>query len=308
MEQTSQVGNVTMHYDCYSGEDLYVDGSEETLLAIVKEHPREAYNQIIQEKEDWAILYHLSDIRGNIVEWLPIEKTDNVLEIGAGCGAITGTFADKAGRVDCVDLSKARSLVNAERNKDKGNVHIYVGDFMDVEQLLPDTYDYISFIGVLEYAPCYLKEERPFEKLLLMAKKHLKKGGKMIIAIENKYGLKYWAGCKEDHLGSYYSGIEGYLETDTVKTFSKNGLHRLLASAGLGSVKFYYPYPDYKLPISIYSDDYLPKQGELNNNFRNFDAPRMLLFDETKVFDNLIADEMFDIFSNSFLVIAEQED
>lgn len=29
-----------------------------------------------------------------------------VLEIGSGCGAITGSLAQKAGSVTCVDLSK----------------------------------------------------------------------------------------------------------------------------------------------------------------------------------------------------------
>lgn len=37
-----------------------------------------------------------------------------------------------------------------------------------------------------------------------MIKKHLAPGGRIVIAIENKYGLKYFAGCKEDHLGTYF--------------------------------------------------------------------------------------------------------
>ena len=35
----------------------------------------------------------------------------------------------------------------------------------------------------------------------------------------------------------------------------------------------------------------------------NFDSDRIMLFDELKVYDNLIADGMFDFFSNSFMVI-----
>ncbi len=90
---------------------------------------------------------------------------------------------------------------------------------------------------------------------------------------------------------------------DSVKTFSKNGLTKLAKDSGLPETVFYYPYPDYKLPLQIYSDDYLPRQGELINNLRNFDADRMIIFDESKVYDGLIEDGMFDIFSNSFLVL-----
>ena len=40
-----------------------------------------------------------------------------------------------------------------------------------------------------------------------MMNRHLKKGGRIVIAIENRLGLKYFAGCAEDHLGTYFSGI-----------------------------------------------------------------------------------------------------
>ncbi|MBQ8912844.1 MAG: class I SAM-dependent methyltransferase [Lachnospiraceae bacterium] len=301
------IGKVSLDYKYYSGEDLYKDGSEEELLDIVRNADESEYNKIIEEKKSWPILYHLSDIRGNIVDWIPFTKEDSVLEIGAGCGAITGTLANRAGYVDCIELSKARSLVNAERHKSSDNINIIVGNFQDIEKDIEKKYDYITLIGVLEYAASYIESDTPYEEFLNIIKGHLKPDGKIIIAIENKYGLKYWAGCREDHLGTYFSGIEGYVGVDSVRTFSKNGLIKLLTGVGLDDISFYYPYPDYKLPLSIYSDDFLPQEGSLNNNFRNFDNDRMLIFDESKVFDNLIGDGMFDIFSNSFLVLAGRE-
>ena len=39
--------------------------------------------------------------------------------------------------------------------------------------------------------------------------RHLTPGGRIVIAIENRLGLKYLAGCAEDHLGTYFSGIQG---------------------------------------------------------------------------------------------------
>ena len=306
-EVLEKVGLVTLDYTNYGGKDLYLDGSEEELLQIVTDYPKEKYNEVIVEKSSWPILYHLSDIRGNIVEWLPITKEDSVLEIGAGCGAITGTLAKKAGKVDCIDLSKSRSLVNATRNKDCDNIKIKVGNFQDVEKCLTEKYDYITLIGVFEYGSSYIKAKQPYHEFLSIIKKHLKPDGKIVIAIENKYGLKYWAGCKEDHTATFFSGIEGYVGVDNVRTFSKKELKEIADTVGLKKQTFYYPYPDYKLPLSIYSDEYLPKPGELNNNFRNFDNERMVLFDETRVFDNLIKDGMFDQYSNSYLVILEEQ-
>ena len=118
------IGKVSLDYTLYGGEDLYKDGSEEELLSIVQNTDASGYNDVISERLTWPILYHLSDIRGNIVDFLPFTKSDEVLEIGAGCGAITGTLAKHAGHVDCIELSKARSLVNATRHQSMDNIKI----------------------------------------------------------------------------------------------------------------------------------------------------------------------------------------
>lgn len=306
MENIEKVGNVELNLTFYKGKDLYSDGLiEDELLEIVKNNPKEKYNEIIFEKSNWAVLYHLSEIRSHVIEWVPITKEDTVLEIGAGCGALTTILSEKSKKVTCIELSKKRSLINANRNKDKDNIEILVGNFQDIE--ISEKYDYITLIGVFEYAKSYINSERPYEKFLEIIKKYLKPNGKIIIAIENKLGLKYWAGCKEDHTGLYFEGLEGYPKTDVVRTFSKNEIYELLKESGFKNNEFYYPYPDYKLPNVIYSDDYLPKLGELDDNLRNFDADRLVLFNENAVFDSIIRANLFQELSNSFIIISSFE-
>jgi len=142
---------------------------------------------------------------------------------------------------------------------------------------------------------------------LNILKRHVKKDGHIAIAIENKFGLKYWAGCKEDHLGTYFSGLEGYPDGGVVRTFTRPGLEAIFANCGVENYHFYYPYPDYKFMTTVYSDDYLPKQGELSNNKRNFDRDRMQLFDEKKVFDSILGDGLFSLYSNSYMVLLGSE-
>ncbi len=303
------VGKVKMNYDYYPGEDLYSDGAvEDELLDIVTNHSEDDFNEIIAQRKSWPILYHLSTIRQNIIEWYPFTKNDKVLEIGSGCGAITGALSRKAASVTCVELSKKRSLINANRNRSCDNVDIMVGNFQDIEPNLPCDYDYITLIGVLEYGASYINSDDSYNEFIAIIKKHLKPSGKLIVAIENKYGLKYWAGCKEDHVSRYYEGIEGYTHTKGVKTFSKKGLCKLFENNHMKVEEMYYPYPDYKLPTQIYSDGYLPKVGELTINFLNLDNERLVTFDEAKVYDSLIEDGLFEEFSNSFLVVAGKED
>lgn len=303
-----KIGKVTLDYRHYPGEDLYSDGViEDELLSIVKEASRVEYPGIIEEKGSWPILYHLSSLRANIVDWLPIDKTCKVLEIGSGCGAITDKLSEKAKEVTCVDLSAKRSHINAYRNHDRENITIHVGNFSDIEPELPCDYDYVCLIGVFEYGQSYIPSETPYEDFLNIMLKHVKKGGRLVIAIENKLGLKYWAGCKEDHVGTYFSGLEGYPEGGSARTFTRTGLEKIMKACGVKKYSFYYPYPDYKFPTVIYSDKRLPYQGELTNNMRNFDRDRMVLFNEKYVFDGLIKDDLFPVFSNSFMAVIGKE-
>ena len=302
------IGNITLNLDYYSGEDLYSEGAaEDMLLDLVTRYSEGDYEHVIQNSKSWNVMYHLSHIRENIVTWLPISKKSEVLEIGAGCGAVTGGLAKLAGHVDCIELSKKRSTINATRHREYSNIDIYVGNYTHIEPNLTKQYDYVTLIGVLEYAGSYIQAKEPYKELLKSAVSHLKPDGKLLIAIENKYGLKYFAGCKEDHTGDYFDGIEGYRNNPGVKTFSKKTLKNMIEELGYKN-RFYYPYPDYKLPHTIYSDDMLPSEGELNTNLRNFDNDRVILFDETKAFDSILDEGIFDFFCNSYFVVVSKDD
>ncbi len=312
MSTEERIGGVTLDYSLYPGEDYYCDGEvEQELLKIVKENPPSAYDAVIAERADWPTLYHLSSARGNIVDWIPFDGTEKVLEIGAGPGAVTGTLSARTAEVTCIDLSRTRSLINAWRSRDRDNITIHVGNFGDVEPTLPlRYYDYIFLIGVFEYAASYLDVEEPFTSELKRILPHLKPGGRLVIAIENRLGMKYFAGAREDHTSRFFDGITNYEDSPmAVRTFSKPALIRLLLGAGVpeDEIRFYYPYPDYKFSHTVFSDRRLPEGTELTDNIRNFDSGRMLLFDEKKAYDGMAADGLYPLFSNSFEVICGPE-
>ncbi len=302
--KTEKIGNICLNLSFYGGKDLYSDGStEDELLEIVKEHGEDEYESIINDRYSWPLFYHLSPYRGNVIEW--IDFSGSVLEVGAGCGAVTGVIADKADRTVCIELSKKRSTINAYRHKNRKGIEIYVGNFEDVSKGFDEKFDFATLIGVLEYGGLYISSSEPCRDFLSAIKKLLKPGGRVVIAIENKIGMKYWAGCSEDHTGRYFDSVENYPSGGGIRTFSRRELKDILTEAGFGNLSFYYPYPDYKFASVIYSDGCLPKKGELNNNMRNFDRERLVLFDEKKAFDTIIDADLFAEFSNSFLVIGE---
>ena len=299
------IGKVKISYDHYKGRDLYCDGpSEDRLLEAVKESEPGDNLEAVYKDMSFEFLYHLSPLRENVVEWIDIKEGAKILEVGSGCGAVTGAIAAKAGSLTCVELSEKRSLINAYRHRDLDNIEIRLGNFEDVEKDLDTDYDCIFLIGVLEYGELYISGEDPYVNFLKILKNHLKKDGFIVCAIENRLGLKYFAGAAEDHSALFFQGIEGYDRKGPAKTFSKPVLDGLFASAGFLNRSFYYPYPDYKFPKMIFSDERMPKAGEIREAAANPDRNRALIFNEAAASYALSKDGLYDLFANSFIVLA----
>ena len=315
---TEKIGKVTLDLTHYPGQDLYCDGpAEDEILSIVRNYRPDQYDEIIRDRKQWEVLYHLSSIRGCIVDWIPFEGTEKVLEIGAGPGAITGTLAGRCKTVDCVELSRKRSEINAYRNRKSDNITIHVGNFETIEPELDIDYDYICLIGVFEYAGSFLSSEKPFHEELERILRHVKRDpvtkeilGHIVIAIENRLGMKYFAGCAEDHSGKFFENIESYADgASAAQTFSKPGLEKIFRECGIreDQYTFYYPYPDYKFMDTLYSDEKLPEYAQLSENIRNFDRDRLLLFDERKAYKGILEDGLYPLFANSYeIVIGEK--
>lgn len=306
MEETKEtVGKVELRMDAYEGEDSYSDGPlEREMLRAAQSGVEPAWNS---QMYAWPYVYHFHPARWNLLSWYPFAGDEHVLEIGSGCGALTGLFAERCASVTCCELSYLRSRINAERWKEKANLEIHVGDFARFQA--GRKYNIATLIGVLEYAGGYYGAQKgnAAEALLRRAASFLCDHGLLFLAIENKFGLKYWAGAREDHTGRLFDSIEGYQDT-LAETFSRPELIRLLKRAGFTDLKMYYPFPDYKFTEQIYSDRRLPRAGELDGALRNYDQSRLVVFDETKAWNQIVQADAFPFFSNSFLLIARREE
>ncbi|MBU4200564.1 MAG: class I SAM-dependent methyltransferase [Verrucomicrobia bacterium] len=291
----------TLNLDYYRGPDAYSEGAvEDELLALVQQH--QDFASVLARDQRWSILYHLSPARRALLDWYPMEPNADLLEIGAGCGALTGLFCEKAARVTAVELSEKRSRIIYHRYEQVPHLEVVAGNMMDIP--FERAFDYITLIGVMEYARSFIRSPDPCQALLRHLASALKPAGQLIIAVENRYGIKYFAGAAEEHTGRLFDGIEGYPIEVGIETFSKDELSRGLESAGLTDCRWYYPYPDYKFPAEIFSDRHLPGINHKFHNAPNYDQDRFQLFSEKLALRSLVRNQRFDFFSNAFLVSA----
>ena len=216
-------------------------------------------------------------IRQSLIEWYPVKLDDNMLLINGGDSAIDELMEDRCHLRVAGDLKAVNNLIDESK-----------------------TYDLILMYDA--YGFC-LDNNISISELLSRLLSLKGDNGRLFLALENKLGMKYWAGCQEEQKGGVFVGIEDYSTWEgDIKPLSKKELEEVLSGLENVTYEFYYPYPDYKYPTIIYSDKCLPKEGELFRNMRNVDRERLVIFDERRAFDSVIKAGLFPEFSNSYLI------
>ena len=233
--------------------------------------------KLLQENPRLDYLYALSEIRENLLDWFEFKPEGTLLQVGSDYGALTGLYSRRVKEVTVLDLNQNNLSFNRLRHQKRNNIRYVNGD---IHSFTTDQrFDYIVFAGSLR---------EPYKSAAKKARELLKPEGTMIAAIANRLGLKYQAGAKTEQF-----------------SLSRAELKELLCGSrgDEGAVKFYYPMPDYRLPVTLYSDGYLPGKGDLTHAILAYDYPKYLRFDLGKMFDEVCEGKQFETFANSFLTI-----
>jgi len=297
------------------GSFAYSDGAEpeRRIHEIVRgARDRSTFsNELAGAITDWPSEYHLSRQRHCIVRPLGIKPGDRVLELGCGCGAVTRHLGEIGAAVTAIEGASPRARIAAERCRDLPNVMIVADDFLRYEAAEP--FDWVLLVGVLEYAPVFSDAPDPVTQVLRRATQFMTPGGRLVVAIENKLGLKYFNGCAEDHVGIPFHGLQGLYGDRTPRTFGRAELGDHIREAGLPHIKFHYPFPDYKLPRVVLTDAALddPQFDAAGTlaclQARDYGGSPHRLFDEALVARETARNGLLGSLSNSFLVVASRQ-
>lgn len=294
----------------------YSDGDEveDRIYSIIKESSDRSSSSIELQKSitDWPTNYHFNSRRANLMRPIRHLLKGSILEIGAGTGAVTRFLGENGGQILAIEGSGRRAAIAATRCADLSNVTVVADDFA----ALPSgpKFDVVTLIGVLEYARIFFKidDSDPVAALIAHARSFLRPGGILIVAIENQLGLKYFAGCAEDHTSKSMFGVEDLYRGDTVVTFGRAELSRRLADGGLPHQQWWFPLPDYKLPVSVLSDQALRHEVDLSALLAEAvrTDPQItgpLAFSLERAWGPVFRNGLLGDLANSFLVLSSDE-
>lgn len=278
----------------YYNKDIYEKNKEDIELYI-NEYKQEDYLQILKKDKRTNIFNIFSEMRGNIIKWYPFKENGELLEIGANYGEVTQGLVKKLKEVTAIEFSKTKVSCIQKRLKDYNNLKIILTTKLNNCEL-EKKYDYITIIGTAEYA-----EKLGFENLedmLNWAKRYLKEDGTILLAIDNKFGVKYLAGSTRNKEEVPLANYKNYIKKD-YKLYGKTELEAIIKNVGLSTYKFYYPLPNYNITDTIYTNEYLPKNISYNIYYREDEE---ILFNEITFMQETIKNKQFDMFCNSYLI------
>ena len=221
-----------------------------------------------------------------------MEKNLDTLQIGYIDAELVRQLCDKTRNVTILvqnEEEKQKILQNSKRDNLKVKV------VQDFENYSDNEYDYVTLIGTLKTFEnkIEVKAYRRLEFFLKLAKKMCKENGKIILVLDNKYGMKSWTTLKANK----------NIICNQTYALSQKLINRLLEEQNFTEYKYYYVLPDYKATNAIFTDEYLPNLESINRNFL-YGEEEFENFNQTEAYIELLKEEKqsFKFFANSYFV------
>lgn len=268
----------------YSDETV-ASATAEDLYDVINKYSEDEIPAAIAKDARYSVNSVFSPVRRNLLEWYPFRNDCTVLEINPGKGALTGVLCDHAKHVTVLEPSESNCDFIKCRYRDRENLTVLLADVSRFET--QDRYDYAVMADVT------VSTAYSLEDLIAKAKTLLKPDGVMLIALNNRFGLKYWIGGTDVSAEKPFAGMQvGY---------SKAAVEDICGNAGL-QTRFYYLMPDACFPTAVFTDQHLPTYHDLQFLRYAYTPEACLVSKEQELYRDVLQNEVFPFFANAYLV------
>ncbi len=256
------------------------------------------FDEVLAADGRWEVFFHLSDMRVGLLSWYDMPRGAEVLEIGCGFGALTGMLAERSAHLTAVTDSLLCAQSCAKRWQALENLDVYAGLLSDLP--FHQQFDVITLVDVLPFAAGGARSLAPYAAYLKSLLRYLKPQGRLLLAMDNRLGIKYACGACDPYSDEPFGELSGIVGQG--RLFTRVELTKLLSAAGIPHWKFYYPLPDYRLPQFIFSDASFPDAAVFDQLIPYDPTPDTRVLSESALYADLLRNGLFPQMANSFLV------
>jgi len=266
--------------------------------------------QVKDKISNFEEFFRTTQIRENIINWYDFKNNSSILEIGCDFGQVTKFFCRTDLSVESIEMDKEKYEYTKKILEKFKNINLFNKNLISYkEENNQKKFDYIIVTTSMDRLNEFVLENKKnvaFNKFLDIAEGLLNYNGVILIAIDNKFSIRNFSGATFNGTSSY-SVLEGKIKNTGV--FSKKEIINILENSNFNKYKFYYPFPDYKLPSVIYTDEYLPNKNSNKLKYLVYYNPKdTVVFNEIDVIKEIVKDEMLDYFSNSYFIEISKSD
>ena len=182
----------TLHIDKKHANTQSNTENDRIIYSYLESEAKDYYDDFIADDPNFQVWYQLSSLRTGLLSWYPFQETAEVLEIGAGFGALTGLLCDRCAHVTATERSGFRASAIAKRWNTRENLDVYAGEWSEI--IFNKKFDYVILTGILERACQGSQNRNDYASYLEKMSRLLKPDGKLLLAVDNRLGLKYFCG------------------------------------------------------------------------------------------------------------------
>ena len=238
-----------------------------------------------------------------IIKWYEIEKESLVACIVSEYGnsvLIAEALEEKGLCMNRIPLAGLDSGKKSEGKCHNSVVHKDVG--CAGSQNDEETYDIIIAADILEYALDTVG-------VLDHIKRLLKPDGKLLLAADNRLGIRYFCGDQDAFSGKNYDSIENYRhlqywERGNMKgrAYSKAELTGFLEKAGFRRHRFFSVFPRISNPQLLLAEDYVPNEALDIRVFPEYNNPETVFLMEEELYPSLMENGLLHGMANGFFI------
>ncbi len=163
-------------------------------------------------------------------------------------------------------------------------------------------YEYIVMAGVIE------KSTNPI-RLLTNLKRVLTPTGRMLIATDNRFAIRYFCGDKDIFSGHVFDGIDNYCRVSDKRmkeigghSYSRAELFQMLERVKFANFQFFSVLPSIIRPQILLKYGYTPNERLDIRVFPQYKSPETVYLEEEFLYESLLENDMFHQMANGYLI------